>query len=91
MQPSAIYAAQAMEVALDAIARSDGTRDSVRRALFAADLRDGVIGRVRFDANGDVSNSLVTILRVAPGTQVGPEAPDATVDRVLRVPADAVR
>ena len=91
VQPSAIYAAQAMQVALDAIARSDGTRDSVRRALFATNLRDGLIGRVRFDANGDVSSSPVTILRVAPGTQVGPEAPDAAVDRVVLVPADAVR
>jgi ABC-type branched-subunit amino acid transport system substrate-binding protein len=90
VQPSAIYAAQAMEVALEAIARSDGTRESVRRALFATDLRDGLIGRVRFDANGDVSSSPVTILRVAPGTRVGPEAPDAVVDRVSLVPSYAV-
>ena len=34
LEPSAIYAAQAMEVVLDAIARSDGTRDAVLRALF---------------------------------------------------------
>ncbi len=91
VQPSAIYAAQAMAVALDAIARSDGTRDSVRRALFATDLRDGLIGRVHFDGNGDVTSSTVTILRVDPGTRAGPEAPDATVDRVTLVPADAVR
>jgi ABC-type branched-subunit amino acid transport system substrate-binding protein len=91
VEPSAIYAAQAMEVALDAIARSDGTRASVRRALFATDLPGGLIGRVRFDANGDVSRSPVTILRVAPGARSGPAAPDAVVDRVLRVPADLVR
>jgi ABC-type branched-subunit amino acid transport system substrate-binding protein len=90
VEPSAIYAAQAMEVALDAIARSDGTRASVRRALFATDLDDGLIGPVRFDANGDVSRSPVTILRVAPGTRAGPVAPDAVVDRVLRVPATLV-
>jgi branched-chain amino acid transport system substrate-binding protein len=91
VEPSAIYAAQAMEVALDAIARSDGTRSSVRAALFATDLRDGLIGPVRFDVNGDVSRSPVTILRVAPGTREGPVAPDAVVDRVLRVPANLVR
>jgi ABC-type branched-subunit amino acid transport system substrate-binding protein len=90
VEPSAIYAAQAMEVALDAIARSDGTRASVRRALFATNLPNGLIGRVRFDANGDISRSPVTILRVAPGARGGPAAPDAVVDRVLRVPADLV-
>jgi ABC-type branched-subunit amino acid transport system substrate-binding protein len=91
VEPSAIYAAQAMEVALDAIARSDGTRASVRRALFATDLRDGLIGHVTFDENGDVSRSPVTILRAAPGTREGPAAPDAVVERVLSVPADVVR
>ncbi len=60
-------------------------------SLFATNLRDGLIGRVRFDANGDVSSSPVTILRVAAGTRVGPEAPDAAGDRVILVPADAVR
>jgi branched-chain amino acid transport system substrate-binding protein len=91
VEPSAVYAAEAMEVALDAIARSDGTRASVRRALFATDLPDGLIGPVRFNANGDIKLSPVTILRVAPGTRRGPAAPDAVVHGVLRVRADLVR
>ena len=35
----AVYAAQATEILLDAIARSDGTRPSVTRALLATDIR----------------------------------------------------
>jgi branched-chain amino acid transport system substrate-binding protein len=64
VEPSAIYAAQATEVLLDAIARSDGTRASVVRALFATGIRDGLLGSVSFDDNGDISQSLVTILRI---------------------------
>jgi branched-chain amino acid transport system substrate-binding protein len=49
----AVYAAAATEILLDAIARSDGSRASVTRALLATDTDDGPIGAVRFDANGD--------------------------------------
>lgn len=61
------YAAQAAEVLLDAIARSDGTRRSVVRELFAARVRDGIIGSFGFDRNGDIVPSKVTILRVRSG------------------------
>jgi DNA-binding SARP family transcriptional activator len=40
----ALYTAQATEVLLDAIARSDGTRASVSRALLATRIKDGLIG-----------------------------------------------
>ena len=63
IQPTAIYAAQAAEVLLDAIARSDGTRASVIRELFRTDVEDGFLGDFTFDANGDISESPVTILR----------------------------
>ena len=63
IQPMAIYAAQAAEVLLDAIARSDGTRASVIRELFRTDVEDGLLGDFTFDANGDISESPVTILR----------------------------
>ena len=61
--PFAVYAAHATEVALDAIARSDGTRRSVARALLRTDLRDGALGPTRFDARGDLRGAPVTILR----------------------------
>lgn len=64
VDPSAVYAAQAMEVLLDAISRSDGTRASVVRELFATRVTDGLLGSFGFDANGDISESPVTIVQV---------------------------
>ena len=51
---AALYAAQAAEVALDAIGRSDGSRRSVAQALRSTDMRDTALGRVAFDARGDL-------------------------------------
>jgi len=67
IEPSAVYAAQATEVLLDAIARSDGTRASVVKELFATRIRDGLLGTFGFDANGDISESPITIVRVQRG------------------------
>ena len=64
VEPPAVYAAQATEVLLDAIARSDGTRASVVRELFATSVTDGLLGSFGFDANGDISESPVTIVRI---------------------------
>jgi DNA-binding SARP family transcriptional activator/ABC-type branched-subunit amino acid transport system substrate-binding protein/sugar lactone lactonase YvrE len=64
VEPSAVYAAQATEVLLDAVARSDGTRASVVRELFETRVRDGLLGSFGFDANGDISESPVTIVRI---------------------------
>jgi branched-chain amino acid transport system substrate-binding protein len=69
IEPSAIYAAQAAEVVLDAIARSDGTRASVLDALFRTEVRNGLLGSFGFDANGDITEGPVTILRVHPATR----------------------
>src|SRR6185295_3499779 len=52
--PFAVYAARATEVALDAIARSDGSRRSVARALLRTDMRGGPLGPTSFDARGDL-------------------------------------
>ena len=67
VEPSAVYAAQAAEVLLDAIARSDGTRRSVVDELFRTRVEDGLLGSFEFDANGDVSESPVTIVQVRRG------------------------
>ena len=91
LEPSAIYAAQAMEVVLDAIRRSDGTRPSVLQALFETRIRNGLIGTVSFDRNGDIETSPVTILRVEPGARTHPLFPGAVVDRVLEVPTGVLR
>ena len=62
--PDAVYAAQATEIMLDAIARSDGSRASVTRSLLATQVEDGLIGDVRFNANGDVRPRPYSVWRV---------------------------
>ncbi|OFW75681.1 MAG: hypothetical protein A2Y55_12120 [Actinobacteria bacterium RBG_16_68_12] len=63
IEPTAVYTAQATEVLLDAIARSDGTRAAVIRELFRTKVEGGLLGDFTFDANGDISESPITILR----------------------------
>ena len=63
MDRYAIYAAQATEAMLSAIARSNGTRASVMRALLATCMHNGILGDFCFDANGDPTNSSITILQ----------------------------
>ena len=71
----AVHAAQATEVLLDAIARSDGSRSSVTEELLATDIEDGLTGDVSFDADGDVRPRPMQIVRLSPNV-VGLE-PDA--------------
>jgi ABC-type branched-subunit amino acid transport system substrate-binding protein/DNA-binding beta-propeller fold protein YncE len=73
------YGAQAAEILLDAIARSDGTRASVSRELRATRVEDGILGDIRFDDSGDLVEGPFTIYRF---TRKGP-----TVDRVVTVRA----
>jgi branched-chain amino acid transport system substrate-binding protein len=63
----AVYGAQAAEVLLDAIARSDGSRASVTEAVLDTRLEDTLLGSVAFDANGDLVNAPTTVLRVTRG------------------------
>ncbi len=86
IDPSTVYAAQAAEVLLDAIARSDGTRDSILEALFATRVDDGLLGSFRFDENGDITESPITILRVARGGASSriPSVEGGIVERVVR-------
>jgi branched-chain amino acid transport system substrate-binding protein len=60
---AASYGAQAAEIFLDAIARSDGTRVSVTEQVALTDVRNGILGDVRFDRNGDRVEAPITILR----------------------------
>jgi branched-chain amino acid transport system substrate-binding protein len=53
MPPYAVYQAQAAQIMLDAIARSDGTRGSVVKAMFKTRVKNGIMGTFRFDRNGD--------------------------------------
>ena len=82
-----LEAAQATEVVLQAIARSDGTRASVLRELRALEVEDGILGSFRFDRNGDITPSPVTIYRVTGKTGPGSLMEGGVVDRVIRVPS----
>jgi YVTN family beta-propeller protein len=63
----AVYAAAATEVLLDAIARSDGTRASVVRALSHTRLRDSVLGPLALAPNGEPIPQPITVLRAEHG------------------------
>jgi DNA-binding SARP family transcriptional activator/ABC-type branched-subunit amino acid transport system substrate-binding protein len=61
------YAAQAVDIALTAIAHSDGTRQSVLRALFNAHITNGILGDIGFRSDGDLASVPVAVYRVPPG------------------------
>jgi ABC-type branched-subunit amino acid transport system substrate-binding protein len=53
IDPYAIYGAQAARIMLDAIAASDGSRQSVIDAMFEAEVTDGMLGTFEINENGD--------------------------------------
>ncbi|MGO9790088.1 MAG: BTAD domain-containing putative transcriptional regulator [Solirubrobacteraceae bacterium] len=73
VNPSALYAAQATEVMLEAISHSNGTRQSVTRALLASCVQNGILGSFCFDANGDPTVAPVTILQANQPAGSAPE------------------
>jgi ABC-type branched-subunit amino acid transport system substrate-binding protein/DNA-binding beta-propeller fold protein YncE len=82
--------AQAAEVVLDAIARSDGTRASVLEELRGTRVKDGILGSFRFDRHGDITPAQLPIFRVTgktpPGAGIYSYFEGAVVDRVITVP-----
>ena len=78
-----LEAAQATELVVQAIARSDGTRASVLRELKASRVRDGLLGTFRFDSNGDLTPASVAIVRIT--------RRDSVLDRVVRTPRSLIR
>ena len=89
-----LEAAQATELVLDAIARSDGTRVVLER-LRASKVEDGILGTFRFDRNGDKTTASVPILRVVgatpPGTLLPSEFQGAVVQHVVEIPTRLMR
>ena len=87
--PLVLEAAQAAEVVLDAIGRSNGTRASVLEQLKATNVKNGILGSFRFDRYGDITPADIPVLRITRSTQrsqrLGLE--NAVVDRVVSVPA----
>ncbi len=66
--PYAVYAAQAADVMIQAIAQSNGTRADVAKQLFKVNLKGSILGNVSFNANGDVTSNPVTIYKVKGST-----------------------
>ena len=64
------YAAEAADVLLAAVARSDGTRRSVTAELLGVQLEDGPLGKFSFDAQGDPAEPMVSVFRVSPGGHI---------------------
>ena len=64
---NAVSAAQAIDVLLDAIARSDGTRASVTMNLFNTDISNGILGRFFITPTGDTTLNAVAISRIVGG------------------------
>ena len=78
----AVHAAQAAEVMLDAIARSDGTRPDVVRELFRTRVRGGILGDFSITPTGDTSAQAIAVYRIQGGRQA--------FDRVLTPGPDLV-
>jgi branched-chain amino acid transport system substrate-binding protein len=62
-----VYAAAAAQVLLDAIGRSDGSREDVIAKLFETDLPDTVVGPMSFDENGDPKAATETVYQATDG------------------------
>ena len=81
---------QATEVVLDAIARSDGTRDWALDELRSTEVEDGLLGDFRLDRHGDITPTQIAIFRVTgsspPGAGVFDWFRGSVVDRVMTVP-----
>jgi branched-chain amino acid transport system substrate-binding protein len=65
--PYSVYAAQAAEAMVAAIAASNGTRSDITKKVFALNLRNSILGTMRFNRNGDVTANPVTIYKIKSG------------------------
>ena len=65
--PYSVYAAQAAEALIAAIKQSNGSRSDVAKQLFKINIANGILGKVSFNANGDVTSNPVTIYRIKGG------------------------
>jgi ABC-type branched-subunit amino acid transport system substrate-binding protein len=69
-QTYSVYAAQATQLTLGAIARSDGTRASVTRKLLTAKVHNEILGNFAINQRGDTNADPITIYQVRNGILV---------------------
>ena len=55
------YAAASAQALLDAIARSDGSREDIAAKLLETNIEDGITGPISFNENGDPSEGRMSI------------------------------
>ena len=67
IEPYTLTAAQAADVLLGAILRSNGTRSSVTSNIMSTHVTNGLLGSFSFDRNGDTTAGSVTIYRIVNG------------------------
>lgn len=73
-----IYAGAAMQVILDAIARSDGTREDVIAKMYETNLSDSVVGPLSFNEDGDPASGTEQLFRAVDGAWVWQQALEVT-------------
>jgi len=81
--PYTAYAAQAAQVLIAAISKSDGTRASVASKLFNQKVSGGVLGDFGIDANGDTTLGAVSIGRM--------KGKDATFVKIITPPVSLAK
>jgi ABC-type branched-subunit amino acid transport system substrate-binding protein len=90
-----LESAQATELVLRAIARSDGTRESVLAKLKASRVKNGILGSFRFDRNGDLTPAKMPIIRITGSTPPSARLPEflqgAVIDRAVEIPRRLIR
>jgi ABC-type branched-subunit amino acid transport system substrate-binding protein len=89
-QFAVLESAQAAQLVLSAIARSDGTRPSVLRYLRASRVTNGLLGSFHFDRNGDADPPVMPVERLAV-TRHGAPIEGAVFDRLITIPEPLAR
>jgi ABC-type branched-subunit amino acid transport system substrate-binding protein len=62
-----VHAAQATDIVLDAIAKSDGSRAAVLRNIFRTRVRDGLLGTFELDRYGDTTLRKIGVYAIRGG------------------------
>jgi ABC-type branched-subunit amino acid transport system substrate-binding protein len=63
----AVHAGQVMQIVMDAIAHSDGTRAQVLENLRRTQVRGGLVGDFRFNRYGDTTLTTIAVDRIRGG------------------------
>jgi ABC-type branched-subunit amino acid transport system substrate-binding protein len=76
--PYAAYGAQAMDVALEAIAKGNGQRAATTKSVFGLTVTNGILGTFTINSSGDTSQGTITIYKQV-GTSLNSLKPIATL------------